>query len=98
MSEFIVTGPDGKRYKVQGDSAEGAAQAVATMLGQQSESQRIASGVRARNEAAGGLAASEARAAEADQTAIDRMVLDRNPVASRGAKVHGRCALRRFVV
>lgn len=35
MTEFVVTGPDGKKYRVTGDSAEGAAQAVAEMLGGQ---------------------------------------------------------------
>lgn len=86
MTEFIVTGPDGKRYRVRGGSPEGAAQAVAQLVGQQTASQRITDGVRARSEAAGGVAASEARAAEADQMALDRMALDRNPVAARGAK------------
>jgi len=35
MGEYVVTGPDGKRYKVTGDTPEGAAQAVAKMIGDQ---------------------------------------------------------------
>jgi hypothetical protein len=86
MSEFIVTGPDGKRYRVTGDSPEGAAQAVAQLVGGQSETQRIADGVRARSEAQGGQAGAEARAAEADQNAMDQMLIAQRPVAARGLK------------
>lgn len=35
MAEFIVTGPDGKKYRVQGENAEGAARAVSKMLAPQ---------------------------------------------------------------
>lgn len=37
MSEFTVTGPDGRDYQVAGDTAEGAAKAVAKMIGQSHE-------------------------------------------------------------
>jgi hypothetical protein len=53
---------------------------------QQGGSSVIADGVRARSEAAGGMPAAEARAAEADQNALDQMALAQNPVAARGAK------------
>jgi len=65
MNEFIVTGPDGKRYRVSGDSAEGAASAVAAMLGNPMAN-RVASA------RAGTLQASPdslARAAQADAIA-----------------------------
>lgn len=53
MSEFIVTGPDGKKYRVQGDSAEGAAEAVSAMVGEVSPPDRMAAGeaIAARNRA-----------------------------------------------
>ena len=35
MGDFLITGPDGKRYKVTGDSAEGAVAALKKMLGGQ---------------------------------------------------------------
>lgn len=34
MADFIITGPDGKRYKVTGDTPEGAVGALKKMLGQ----------------------------------------------------------------
>lgn len=40
MATFEVTGPDGKKYRVEGATAEGAAQAVAKMLAQMPAEQR----------------------------------------------------------
>lgn len=37
MGTFVITGPDGKKYKVTGDNAEGALQALKKAVGQQPE-------------------------------------------------------------
>lgn len=39
MAEFLITGPDGKKYRVTGDSAEGAVAALKKMLGQSAPAQ-----------------------------------------------------------
>ena len=35
MGKFIITGPDGKKYKVEGETAEGAVAALKKSLGRQ---------------------------------------------------------------
>jgi hypothetical protein len=45
MTDFIITGPDGKKYKVTGDSAEGAVAALKKMLGAPTAAQAAAPSV-----------------------------------------------------
>ena len=81
MGEFIITAPDGKKYKVTGDSAQGAVAALKKMLGQgpdqgQAMRDRIAAAK------AGTLQMSPER--QAEQAAIDQPVEDRMVVDAMG--------------
>lgn len=49
-------------------------------------SRSVSGGVRANSEAQGGIAAAERRAADADQTAMDQMLIAQRPVAARQGK------------
>lgn len=91
MGEFIITAPDGKRYKVTGDSAEGALGAVKKMLGQADSGQAMRDRIAAAK--AGTLQLSPERAAaqkEIDQPVEDRMIVD----AMGGATTRGLVAAR----
>lgn len=81
MADFIITGPDGKRYKVTGDTPEGAVGALKKMLGGGQDS---GSAMRDRIAAAkaGTLQMSPER--QAEQAAIDRPVEDRMIVDAMG--------------
>jgi hypothetical protein len=87
MTDFIITGPDGKRYKVTGDSAEGAVAAVKKLLGMSSSTVEPMPSAMAQRAAAardGTLKASPqslARAEEMDRIAEDEIILSRNPAA-----------------
>lgn len=89
MSEFLVTGPDGKKYRVQGETAEGAARAVAQMLRGGGMAERVAAA------RAGTLQASPeslARAASSDQIAGDRMTIARFEAGRPGRSFAGAVA------
>jgi hypothetical protein len=84
MAKFEITGPDGKKYRVEGESAEGALSALRKMLGDDGKAGPDGMTTRERVAAAksGTLAEPSperlAQQAEIDQTAEDRMVLDSN--------------------
>lgn len=93
MTEFAITAPDGKKYKVTGDSQEGAVAALKKMLGIQSVEGGQAAPInpaadrdamRKRIEAAksGALTISPERAAQ--QAAIDQPVADQITLDSAG--------------
>jgi hypothetical protein len=52
MADFVISGPDGKKYKVSGDSAEGAVAALKKMLGGASAESVLPPEVAARAQAA----------------------------------------------
>lgn len=82
MATWEVVGPDGKRYRVQGDSAEGAVQAVAQSIGQSDPRQAMRDRIAAAKD--GTLTASPEsleRAQAADQRAEDRMTIAREGYA-----------------
>lgn len=81
MGEFLITGPDGKKYKVTGDNPQGAVAALKKMLGQndnprQAMIDRIAAAKAGTLEMQPGSAQ---RAAEMDQQALDAIALSRVP-------------------
>lgn len=90
MGEFIITAPDGKRYKVTGDNPEGAVAALKKMLGQTDQQQAMRDRIAAAK--AGTLQMSPERAAEQaaiDQPVEDRMVIDAmGPLTARALTVN----------
>lgn len=86
MTDFIITGPDGKKYKVTGNSAEGAVAALKKMLGGGARPEPSAAAGRIAAAKAGTLQASPeslARAAEMDRMAEDEITLSSQPAAAR---------------
>lgn len=80
MAKFDITGPDGKKYRVEGETAEGALAALRKMVGDQGKAGPDGMTTRERIAAAkaGTLNLSpeqEARQAEIDQKAQDQMVI-----------------------
>lgn len=90
MGEFIITAPDGKRYKVTGDNPEGAVAALKKMLGQTDQQQAMRDRIAAAK--AGTLQMSPERVAEQaaiDQPVEDRMVIDAmGPLTTRALTVN----------
>lgn len=90
MGEFIITAPDGKRYKVTGDNPEGAVAALKKMLGQGDQQQAMRDRIAAAK--AGTLQMSPERVAEQaaiDQPVEDRMVIDAmGPLTTRALTVN----------
>lgn len=88
MSEFLITAPDGKQYRIQGETAEGAARALHVYLAQNAPQRDPRAELSARMEAArnGTLEVapeSAARANAADTIAQDEMTLAADPVRAR---------------
>jgi len=81
MADFLITAPNGKKYKVTGSDAGGALAALKKMLGTQPAAPSDVA-----ERIAGAQATPEAlqRAASADQIAMDQMVLSDTPAALAG--------------
>lgn len=81
MTDFMITAPDGKKYKVSGADQAGAVAALKKMLGVVPQDENMQ---RARDARAGTLPAATTDTSAADQIAQDRMTLSKSGGFARG--------------